>query len=193
MISYLWQYIPTHLHAEINKVSISQYLEDQLIYTPTKNGRFSTPNFFLMTSFCGVKRRWSDWVWNAILPPNISAFLWKLVRHALPVDCQIRSKGIIVASRCRCCVNPSEESINHLFIQTDIAKEVWQRFGNIFRIPHVWRDVLLRLNAVCVALGLLRICFEKFGLRGVGLLMMRSPWMRGRYVWKLFTRYSCWI
>lgn len=56
--------------------------------------------------------------------------------------CRIRSKGIILAARCRCCVNPSVESINYLFIQSDISKEVWQQFGNIFRIPHTYKSVL---------------------------------------------------
>lgn len=134
----------------------------------------------------GVDHIWSSCVWQTILPPNISALLWKLVKDALHVDCRVRAKDISLASIYRYCTRPSEESIIHLFIQTDMTKRVWKHFTNIFRVSYVYGSVLHELSTwmarrssssqyVCVGLGSPRIFFEKLGLVSVELLMKIYP------------------
>lgn len=146
MISEMWHLIPMQFHAEILKISTSNNLEDQLIFTATNNGKFSTRKYANLTNTRGMDRHWADWIWHTFLPPNISVFLWKLVRQALPVHCQIQAKGINLVSRCRCCLNPAKESIIYLFIQLDVATTVWKHFGNIFRVPYVFGSVIQALS-----------------------------------------------
>lgn len=66
---------------------------------------------------------------------NISAFLWRVVKRALLVNDRIRSKGIQLASYCRCCEPPQDESIHHLFLQSASGRQVWDFFLPIFRFP----------------------------------------------------------
>lgn len=72
-----------------------------LIFTPSDRGQFSTKEF-----------------------TNIGAFLWKLMLHALPVDTRIQTRGITLASRCRCCKNLWPTC---LFIRRSLAlyESVW--------------------------------------------------------------------
>lgn len=63
------------------------------------------------------------------------------MRHALPVDSRIISRGIQIASKCRCCKESSTESIRHIFLQSDIGRAVWRCFGEIFRLPTVFSSM----------------------------------------------------
>lgn len=59
--------------------------------------------------------------------------------HAIPVDSRIRTKGIQLASLCKCCTMGNEESLTHLFLHSEIARLVWKCFRDIFRLP--WQFV----------------------------------------------------
>lgn len=83
----------------------------------------------------GPKRAWAVGVWHTILPPKVTSFLWKLMRHAISIDSRIMEKGIHIASKCRCCKSNSSETLVHLFLQSKIAREMWRCFGEIFRFP----------------------------------------------------------
>lgn len=74
-------------------------------------------------------------IWHNSLPLNISAFLWKVLRHAAPVDSWIKTKDIIMASWCHCCRNHEEESLIHMFLHFKVATTVWNYFGNIMKVP----------------------------------------------------------
>lgn len=90
----------------------------------------------------GTTRCWTGWVWNPCLPPNISAFLWKMVRHALPVDSRIQTRGIVLVSKCRCCQVAASETLVHLFIQSEVAVAVWKCFGELFNMLFRFRSIL---------------------------------------------------
>lgn len=62
----------------------------------------------------GIRRAWSSKIWHKQLPPKITTFLWKLMRHAIPVDSRVCAKAIQMASRCRCCKFAAVETISHL-------------------------------------------------------------------------------
>lgn len=107
-----------------------------------------------------------------ILSSNISASMWHLLRHALPVDCSVQARGITLVSRCRCCVLPKLESLVHLFIQSKVATAVWKCFGEIFHLPFKFNSLLQALNiwmaptsdhtqyGVCRASVAVQICRE---------------------------------
>lgn len=120
----------------------------------------------------GVTRRWASLISHTSLPLKISIFLWKLFRHALPVDTRIQSRGINMASRCQCCEDTQEESIPHLFLRSQLAIDVWAYFGKIFRLP----------ESYFVIWGLLHTFFMKFGLLGFKLSFKVSQLKIMRFV-----------
>lgn len=50
------------------------------------------------------------------------------------MDERIQSRGVSLVSKCCCCVTSERETLNHLFIQSDLAKEVW---GHLMSCTHV--------------------------------------------------------
>lgn len=70
----------------------------------------------------GVKRAWTRRVWHNLLPPKLVAFLWKLMRYAVPIDTLLRLlQGVGVA---RYIVLISVIYSSNLILL--------RRFGNIF-------------------------------------------------------------
>lgn len=68
-------------------------------------------------------------IWNANSPKMISFFLWRILHENIACYTMIQMKGIPLASRYHYRVEPSIESIDHLLIRGDIAKEVWGFFS----------------------------------------------------------------
>lgn len=108
----------------------------------TESGDFSTKTYSNLITAAKPVQMWAKWIWHPILRPNITSFLWKLLRHTIPIDCRVCTRGVHLVSRCRCCSAPNEESLVHLFIQFEIAAEVWKCFGLIFRLPFKFQSIL---------------------------------------------------
>ena len=51
------------------------------------------------------------------------------------VDELIKKTGIPLVSRCRCCGEHEEESIDHLFVKGELAANVWRYISEVFYMP----------------------------------------------------------
>lgn len=109
---------------------------DKLTFTPATHGMFSIKECIEHTRSWGIERRWANWIWNPCFPPNLSTFLWKVLRHALHVNSGIQTRGILLASRYCCCKEFNTETLVHLFINLEVELAVWKCFGEFYNIPH---------------------------------------------------------
>lgn len=57
-----------------------------------------------------------------------------------------QKKGINLASKCACCFKPKTESVDHVFVASDIAKEVWIEMEHRMQIHSVSTCLQLELN-----------------------------------------------
>lgn len=71
------------------------------------------------------ERLWSNW-----LPTKISIHLWKILHNSLPVDSNIQRIGVNLCSACSCCQVTQRESMNHLFLHSDLASNIWSHFSS---------------------------------------------------------------
>lgn len=46
------------------------------------------------------------------------------------MDCNIQRRGIPLASKCVCCATPKTKTLEHLLVQSDIAKNLWSHFAH---------------------------------------------------------------
>lgn len=67
-------------------------------------------------------------IWVKGLPFKITFFMWKVWRNKLPLDDFFRRLGYLMASKCWCCVNPMEETVQQLFFTSYAANRVWSYF-----------------------------------------------------------------
>lgn len=147
ILEELQEYIPTHFITRIKKVQLDITQPDRLVFTATESGKYNSKAFKALVRPHGIVRTWAKCIWHRSLPPNISAFLWKALRHAVPIDSRVKSKGIVMASRCHCCKDFKEETLNNLFLQSEVATAVWTCSGNIFKIPYMFGSIPQAIQA----------------------------------------------
>lgn len=70
---------------------------------------------------------WKEWFWHSFLPKIISICLWTAWFGCLAVDDKVQSNGISMASACDCCVQRSQENVDHILSTGEVASEVWNR------------------------------------------------------------------
>lgn len=95
--------------------------DDKLIFEHTPTGKFSVGTYIAASREGGPAVEWARLVWNRLTPYRINAFMWRVFRNALAVDSNIQKRGIALASKCVCCASPSDESLQHILIHSEIA------------------------------------------------------------------------
>lgn len=59
--------------------------------------------------------------------PNIIGFFLCLFR-ILPTDDSVQKVGVSICSRCSCCANPSEGTLDHVMLHGELAAAVWKKY-----------------------------------------------------------------
>ncbi|XP_035540358.1 uncharacterized protein LOC118344262 [Juglans regia] len=108
---------------------------DLFVWKPSTDGRFSTRTAWEVVRKRGQELPWHDWFWHQLLPKRISICLWKIWFNCLPVDVQVQSKGVSLASACDCCERRCMEDIDHIFSMGAVAFEVWLKASTVLGIP----------------------------------------------------------
>lgn len=65
-----------------------------------------------------------DKIWVKGLPFKISFFLWRLGKAKIPIDEVLTRMGISLVSRCVCCSSPKQETMEHMFLEGEMATRV---------------------------------------------------------------------
>lgn len=120
---------------------IDEQVDDKLVCTLTPTGKFSVPLYIHTLRANRPKKNWTDRVWNKFIPFRVNAFMWKIFSGALPVDNNIQKRGIALPSKCVCCANPKSETTEHLFLQSDIARSLWDHFAAKLHKANQFRSI----------------------------------------------------
>lgn len=89
--------------------------------------------------------------WHKHLLLKVSIFIWKLVHNAIQTDLAIQCKGVVIASKCVYCYDAfNSEFNNHLFICSDIAREVWSFFFSLLNFTHSFLPINRLLTFCCL-------------------------------------------
>lgn len=132
-VQRLRQWLPPDLVLQVTQVVFDPDQKDCLVWLPSSTGEFSTASAW---EDLREKRNVSlvdRLIWCPLVPLKISFFVWRLVRGFLPLDSQLRRRGLSIVSRCDCCLT-SEESIVHLFVTGPVAANVWNHYAQRFGI-----------------------------------------------------------
>lgn len=73
----------------------------------------------------------------------MSFFLRKLFYGAVLVDVNVQAKHVTLTSKCHCCrMQPQRESMEHLFLWSEVAQEVWRKLSTPFNMVHSYSSLV---------------------------------------------------
>lgn len=119
---------------EAKSVVLDDHARDELWCTLTPNGKFSVAEYVKSCRHPRPKKDWIDTVWNKFTSFRVNAFSWRVRRGALPMDRNIQTRGIPFVSRCVCCCSPKIETLDHLMLNSDIARFTWDHFAHKIQV-----------------------------------------------------------
>ncbi|KAF5191157.1 Ribonuclease h domain, partial [Thalictrum thalictroides] len=108
--------------------------EDKRVWPHDNSGDFTIKSFVRLCQGDHPKYPLLKRIWSAYIPTKVSFFIWKLLHGAIATDTAIKSCNVPLASRCQCCSLPSIETNHHLFLYSELAKELWRHFNTVFDI-----------------------------------------------------------
>ena len=124
--------VPREVSEEIMDIPFNVEARDLGRWALTPHGNFSVSSAWELVRNRGEEREVFEFIWDRGIGPTISVFLWRLLANRIPVDEKIQWRGVSIASRCRCCVNPDIETRLHLFVNSEAAFRIWEHFARWF-------------------------------------------------------------
>ena len=161
---------------------------DSLIWQFESNGVYSTTSLYAIINFGGVIPIYIPAVWQLHIPPRVHIFLWLLGHNKLMTRDNLLKRHLNKPEDCVFC---SElESIDHLFFNCIVAKQIWQTISSIFNVAvgdsffsvaRFWvaNKKHATLNSVCAAA---LWCLWK--TRNI-LIFNGDPWLNMLQVWRM--------
>ena len=98
-------------------------MEDQVVWTKSKDGRFSVKSLHKALEL----ERQGDFparvIGDSLVPLRVSFFAWEATwKNVLTLD-QIKRRGCPLANRCYLCLS-EEESIDHILLHCELARSL---------------------------------------------------------------------
>ncbi|MQL90499.1 hypothetical protein Taro_023090 [Colocasia esculenta] len=100
--------------------------EDLCVWAPNSQGKFTIRSAYEQVRTHGIIRQPLQKIWHHHFSRRASIFSWLILHRAVPVDDRIAECGVLLPSRCSCCRSPQVEDLNHLFVFSDLTKDLWQ-------------------------------------------------------------------
>ncbi|XP_027071842.1 uncharacterized protein [Coffea arabica] len=132
-VSQLKSWLPDPLVQQIQKVDLYPNQDHHMVWAVSPSGLFTTKSAWDLIRQKRIPSLLDDLLWSNVVPLKMSFLAWKVVRNLIPVETNLKKRGIPMASRCLCCLS-HEETLGHLFVMGPVATEVWGIFQRRFGI-----------------------------------------------------------
>ncbi|XP_075097807.1 uncharacterized protein LOC142175134 [Nicotiana tabacum] len=116
-----------HILEKIKPLSPQQVLDMPCWMLETR-GYFSVKSAWEYTRRRDEPRTAYRMIWVKGQPFKIAFFMWKVWKAKLPLDDFLKRVGYCMPSKCWCCLQPDEESLQHLFFRSETARTTWKYF-----------------------------------------------------------------
>jgi hypothetical protein len=133
---------------------------DRLVWNPSKKGLFEVRSFYEeLIRKDGPPFPSFPWknIWRVKAPTRVAFFVWSAALGKILTHDNLRKRNVIVIEWC-CLCKKSGESIDHLLLHCDIARDLWSYVLILFGVQWVMpRMVLELLNSWGAAIGCGRV------------------------------------
>ena len=99
-------------------------MEDEVIWTKAKDGRFSVKSLYKDLDQERREEFPANIIWNSLVPPRVSFFAWEATwKKSVTLD-RLQKRGFSLANRCYLCL-VEEESIDQILLHCGLARSLW--------------------------------------------------------------------
>ncbi|XP_016486311.2 uncharacterized protein LOC107806632 [Nicotiana tabacum] len=119
--------LAVHILEKIKPPSTMRVL-DRPFWMMETTGYFRVKSAWEYTRRRDEPRKAYTMIWVKGMPFKTAFFMWKVWKAKLPLDDFLKRVGYCMPSKCWCCVQPDEESLQHLFFRSETTKTIWKYF-----------------------------------------------------------------
>jgi hypothetical protein len=129
---------------------------DRLVWNPSKKGVFEVRSFYeeliRKDGPCVPYFPWKN-IWGVKALTRVAFFVWSAALDKILTHDNLRKRNVIVIEWC-CLCKKSGESIDHLLLHCEVARDLWSYVLILFGVEWVMpRTVLELLNSWGAAIG----------------------------------------
>lgn len=140
----LTEEIGAHIQKNISLIEESEKW-DKPWWMLNATGNFTVASAWEIMRQTKVKQDCYQYIWSKGISFKMSFLIWRIWKQRLPVDEIIARMGIAMVSKCRCCTQPNQETIEHLFINCQTANRISNYFARTAGIS----GPFVQLKATC--------------------------------------------
>jgi hypothetical protein len=107
---------------------------DRLVWSLSKRGHFEVKSLALASQEV-VSFPWKN-IWRVKASLRVSFFVWTAALGKILTHDYLRRHHIVVVQWC-CMSKKSRESIEHLLLHCDVARDIWNFFYRLFGVEWV--------------------------------------------------------
>lgn len=106
--------------------------EDTMIWQFSSNGVFNVQSLYRIINFRGIQPILVSSIWDIKVPPRVQYFLWLLSKNRLLTRDNLSKRKKVEEPTCLFC--NEHETVNHLFFECVVAKQLWCTLSEILGI-----------------------------------------------------------
>ncbi|XP_057791222.1 uncharacterized protein LOC131008356 [Salvia miltiorrhiza] len=147
---------------------------DTRFWKPSVSGEVTASIAYVSQSLHFPKVIWETWIWERFIPDRRSLVTWRILHRKMPTLDGVIKRGMHGPNRCVMC-GTAEESIDHLFWNCRVIRQIWVVFFDWFAKAHILD--CLDIHSVLVAVWNTQLS-----------LLVWSYWKAGviNLIWKIW-------
>ncbi|GKD29268.1 RNA-directed DNA polymerase, eukaryota, reverse transcriptase zinc-binding domain protein [Tanacetum coccineum] len=123
----------------LQNVTLSLNCMDSWLWNLSEDGNFNVKDLaFMVYDIClHVGNTTQKTLWNKLAPKKVNVFIWRVLHGRIPVHVELDERGIeLDYILCPCC-DDSLESCDHCLVPCNVAKNVWDRIFEWWKISPI--------------------------------------------------------
>ncbi|CAH9122687.1 unnamed protein product, partial [Cuscuta epithymum] len=166
----------------IKRIPVSnRSVTDRLVWAGEQNGSFTVKSCYRRITGDIFPVGWVGWtaMWRFNLPPKMKSFFWQVCTGCLPTTENLRRRGVACEIKCGLCGQDGDESLLHLFVKCQVAREAWGtvRWLEVGQLAHdflEWLELNFKVLKKEDIAGIISGCWGLWGERNQRVWKMRN-------------------
>ncbi|XP_015161594.1 uncharacterized protein [Solanum tuberosum] len=124
------EYVVEHIRINFLYVQLGEEA-DKPCWTKSSRGNFRVKSAWELLRQKADMNEDLNLLWIKGLPFKLSYLAWRIWNGKVPVASLMHSWNPTISQDCMCCSIPVEETIEHLFLKSEVAFRIWDHYSRV--------------------------------------------------------------